>query len=344
MVGVVEPQIQEAEIRRSRGERPESIAAYDLYLRGLPLWSTGDDNNRQAISLFCEAVEIEPNNALYLAWAARAMQVRGFNAWQGVPPMTEQRRLIERALALAGDDATVLALCADAMLHARFDYGQTIEIARRAVELNPNNIRAVHAAGIINTHCGDLDEAVRCFERAINLNPRDVLSVVPMVGLAHVAMVRRDYEGALAWAEKSLARYSRYPATFWMLAAAHLRLGHTEAARQSIRDLLAINPDATVESIRSTQPDYDPSRIEPILEAMRLAGLPERKIDAPVLPSLAVLPFQNMSGDPEQEYFADGIVEDIITALSRFKTFAVIARNSSFTYKGRAVDVRQVAQ
>ena len=51
-----------------------------------------------------------------------------------------------------------------------------------------------------------------------------------------------------------------------------------------------------------------------------------------------------MSGDPEQEYFADGIVEDIITALSRFKSFAVIARNSSFTYKGRAVDVRQVAR
>ena len=64
----------------------------------------------------------------------------------------------------------------------------------------------------------------------------------------------------------------------------------------------------------------------------------------PVIPSLAVLPFQNLSGDPEQDYFADGVVEDIITALSRFKSFAVIARNSSFVYKGRAVDVRQVAK
>ncbi|HVY20859.1 MAG TPA: adenylate/guanylate cyclase domain-containing protein [Bauldia sp.] len=61
-------------------------------------------------------------------------------------------------------------------------------------------------------------------------------------------------------------------------------------------------------------------------------------------PALAVLPFQNMSGDPEQEYFSDGIVEDIITALSRFRSFAVIARNSSFVYKGKAVDVRQVAR
>ena len=67
----------------------------------------------------------------------------------------------------------------------------------------------------------------------------------------------------------------------------------------------------------------------------------------PALPdraSIAVLPFANMSSDPEQEYFADGIVEDIITALSRFRTFAVVARNSTFAYKGRAVDVRTVAR
>jgi adenylate cyclase len=62
----------------------------------------------------------------------------------------------------------------------------------------------------------------------------------------------------------------------------------------------------------------------------------------PDKPSIAVLPFANMSGDPEQEYFADGIVEDIITALSRFNQLFVIARNSSFTYKGKAVDVKRV--
>ena len=64
----------------------------------------------------------------------------------------------------------------------------------------------------------------------------------------------------------------------------------------------------------------------------------------PDKPSIAVLPFENMSGDPEQEYFADGMVEEIITALSRFRQLFVIARNSSFTYKGRAVDVKQVGR
>jgi len=61
-------------------------------------------------------------------------------------------------------------------------------------------------------------------------------------------------------------------------------------------------------------------------------------------PSIAVLPFENMSGDPEQEYFADGMVEDIITGLSRSKSLLVIARHSTFTYKGKAVDIKQVGR
>jgi len=64
----------------------------------------------------------------------------------------------------------------------------------------------------------------------------------------------------------------------------------------------------------------------------------------PDKPSIAVLPFQNMSGDPEQEYFADGLVEDITTGLSRFKWLFVIARNSTFAYKGRSIDIKQVGR
>jgi TolB-like protein len=68
-----------------------------------------------------------------------------------------------------------------------------------------------------------------------------------------------------------------------------------------------------------------------------------RALPLPDRPSIAVLPFDNMSGDPDQDYFADGISEDLITGLSRIRWLFVIARNSTFVYKGRAVDVRQVA-
>jgi TolB-like protein len=72
--------------------------------------------------------------------------------------------------------------------------------------------------------------------------------------------------------------------------------------------------------------------------------VPATALPLPDKPSIAVLPFTNMSGDPEQEYFADGMVEEIITALSRIRWLFVIARNSSFTYKGQAVDVKQVGR
>jgi TolB-like protein/class 3 adenylate cyclase/Tfp pilus assembly protein PilF len=84
---------------------------------------------------------------------------------------------------------------------------------------------------------------------------------------------------------------------------------------------------------------WQPSTAVPPKPVTALAALP-----LPDKSSIAVLPFQNMSGDPEQEYFADGVVEDIITALSRFRELLVIARNSSFTYKGRAVAIKQVGR
>ncbi|GEP56179.1 hypothetical protein RSO01_33450 [Reyranella soli] len=71
---------------------------------------------------------------------------------------------------------------------------------------------------------------------------------------------------------------------------------------------------------------------------------PQAPLSLPDKPSIAVLPFQNMSADPEQEYFADGMVEDIITALSRTKALFVIARNSTFSYKGKSPDIRQVGR
>jgi adenylate cyclase len=87
--------------------------------------------------------------------------------------------------------------------------------------------------------------------------------------------------------------------------------------------------------------------IEPV-RAYRVTGIPVVAIAAPKItmdkPSVAVLPFTNMSGDPEQEYFSDGITEDIITELSRFRSLFVIARNSAFAFKGKAVKVQEIAK
>jgi TolB-like protein len=97
-----------------------------------------------------------------------------------------------------------------------------------------------------------------------------------------------------------------------------------------------------VGEVRTKPADGEPAPARPPPDAAREP--PRRALPLPDRPAIAVLPFINLSGDPEQEYFSDGISEDIITALSKLRWFFVIARNSSFTYKGKAVHMKQVAE
>ena len=116
------------------------------------------------------------------------------------------------------------------------------------------------------------------------------------------------------------------------------------AAHEQVRDKLDFSfEDMGEQQVKNIARPIRVYRVRPQRTAQAEAVPPA----APTLsdkPSIAVLPFQNMSGDPEQEYFADGMVEEIITALSRIRWFFVVARNSSFTYKGQPVDVKQVGR
>src|SRR5439155_24019669 len=94
----------------------------------------------------------------------------------------------------------------------------------------------------------------------------------------------------------------------------------------------------------SPHPSPPPRAGEGSAFGARVGAAEPPPLPLPDKPSIAVLPFANMSGDPEQEYFADGMVEEIITALSRIRWLFVIARNSSFTYEGQSVDVKQVGR
>jgi len=115
----------------------------------------------------------------------------------------------------------------------------------------------------------------------------------------------------------------------------------SESSYQQVRDKLAIRFEDNGE--KQLKNIARPVRVYRIV----LGAFPAKQrplLALPDKPSIAVLPFQNLSGDPEQEYFADGMAEDIITALSKVRWFFVIARNSSFAYKGKVFDVRQVAR
>jgi adenylate cyclase len=121
------------------------------------------------------------------------------------------------------------------------------------------------------------------------------------------------------------------------------------ATYDQVRKVLPITfVDLGVQQVKNIWEPIRAYQVSELSETQQAA--PERVAEAespppmPDKPSIAVLPFQNMSADPEQEYFADGMVEEITTALSRFKWLFVIARNSSFTFKGKAVDVKEVGR
>jgi TolB-like protein len=120
------------------------------------------------------------------------------------------------------------------------------------------------------------------------------------------------------------------------IAAARRAVGDSGAAQTLIRTFARKG----VRFVGEVRAEAKPATLAP--EIVAEPGRPALAL--PDKPSIAVLPFANMSGDPEQEYFADGMVEEIITALSRIRWLFVLARNSSFTYKGQAIDVKQVGR
>jgi TolB-like protein/class 3 adenylate cyclase/Tfp pilus assembly protein PilF len=121
--------------------------------------------------------------------------------------------------------------------------------------------------------------------------------------------------------------------------------GRLKATFDDLGSLALKNIERPIQAFRVGWNPSDWQVAEPATAAPSFGATPQpagAPLTLPDKPSIAVLPFQNMSGDPEQEYFADGMVEDIITALSRSKALFVIARNSSFAYKGKSPDIRQV--
>ncbi|MEE9210407.1 MAG: tetratricopeptide repeat protein, partial [Kiloniellales bacterium] len=152
------------------------------------------------------------------------------------------------------------------------------------------------------------------------------------------------YEEAIETAKEYLRRLDHF-FTRTRLALYYAQSGRDEEARAEIERVLQAKPDMNLEYWASAQYFKDPARTERDLADLRRVGLPGNPpLALPDKPSIAVLPFDNMSGDPEQAYFADGMTEDLITDLAKISGLLVIARNSTFAYKGQSPDVREVAR
>ncbi len=274
----VEPRIHDAEVARVRRERPGSLTAYDLYLQALPRLRFGTQaENAAAFALLQKALALDPDNAVILSLAIEALQHRFVTGWPSLTGDDKSAcaRMVQHALANAHDNAIVLARCGNTLVQMMRDYEVGLATVERAVTLNPNDAETVIIAGVCNTLCGSVKQALDYFDRVLRLNPQDPNVFIILTGTAHARMIDNDFAGALQSAESSIAVNVNYDPTYWMLIAANAQLGRMDEARRWLDRFRALVPGVTLGSIRAGQADKDGTRTRAILDGLRMAGLPE---------------------------------------------------------------------
>ena len=220
-----------------------------------------------------------------------------------------------------------------------------------AGSINPNDAEYPAWLGIGLTVVGRLAEAQSAFDEANRLSP----------GYHPIDLFRGDAYFAAGNPRAALPHYDAFltvlPEYNWALvgkAAAHSECQEPAAAQAAVARLQEQGPRITCDYLKRLLQARQPAVVDRLLTALEAAGLPPGTASVPTVaeaprptadnPKIAVLPFENMSGNPAQDYFSDGLTEDIITELSRFKSLFVIARHSSFTFKGKQQDLTKVAQ
>jgi adenylate cyclase len=330
-------------------ETTNSLEAWSCLVQGLSHFEsfTRDDNAR-AQGLFERAVQVDPRYSY--AWA-----MLGWTHWidaafgyseSSSESFKKAVEIAQKTLQLDDKLPDVHALLGGIYLFQR-QYDQAIAEGQRAIELGPNVAcnKAILARTML--FAGRLEEAIKLAKSAMRLNPHYPSWYLESLGMAYGVI--GEHEKAIAF-YKELLRLRREARGNILtpligLAANSIILGREDEARTYAGEILEANPDFSIEWFQKLNLFRDPSYLKPFLEALHKAGLPEHPpLPLPDKPSIAVLPFENMSGDPEQEYFSDGITEEIITALSKTPKLFVIARNSTFTYKDKPVKVQQVGR
>ncbi|MEA3360984.1 MAG: tetratricopeptide repeat protein [Thermodesulfobacteriota bacterium] len=250
--------------------------------------------------------------------------------------------LVQKALTLDNDSAWGHGFLGRIYLTKR-QHEKAITQSERAVALDPNSDFALAALAFTLRNAGRHEEGIALFKKAIRLNPIPPPWYLVSCGFSH--LILGQYEEATVAFKKALQRSPENLFAHLGLAATYSALGREKDAHAEAEEILRIDPTFTLEAFAKGVLFKNQADIDRTIEALRKAGLPDKPpLPLPDKPSIAVLPFTNMSEDPKQEYFSDGITEEIITALSKTPKLFVIARNSTFTYKGKPTKVQKVGR
>jgi len=278
VVGAIEPSIRKAEIERARRKRPDSLAAYDLYLRALtPLNEFRADANGEALELLQRAIEIDPGYAPALAYAAWCYEQRLLHDWPTKQESDAETatELARAALAIKSDDAAAISMAAFVLTIVGHDYDGGRRAAERAIDLNPNSASVCWKVGWVIMFAGDPEAALPVFERSLRLSPLDPQANFLLNGMAMCHLVLGSPEEAFECASKAEALSPDIDVTYYIIIPACGYLEREQEAKRAIKKLLTLAPGLTISNFGARMPFRNAEHLDILLEGFRKGGLPE---------------------------------------------------------------------
>jgi len=345
----VQVKLTEGEYASAIGGSTSDLRALECYWRALEhsnRWSREDNAaSRQWLE---KAIELDPNFAAAWALLASSYNVEVMYSWAKSPADSQKRfeECVQKALSINGSTPLALSYMGG-ILTRQGKWDEGLEYNERALSINPNDPRIMFFLALALEARGRFDEAIAIGQKILRISP-----YYPAMYLSYLASVypaAGRYEEAIKVCELMLEPSRKgelnpvYAHLF--LAEAYVGLGQLDEARAHAEQVMKIDPKYSLEGHKRLTFYRDRAIGERRLAALRKAGLTDKPpLALPDKPSIAVLPFVNMSDDPQQEYFSDGMTQDLITDLSKVSGLLVIAWNSSLAYKGKSVNVRQISR
>jgi TolB-like protein/class 3 adenylate cyclase/tetratricopeptide (TPR) repeat protein len=277
VVGIIEPNLFQAEIERARRKRPDNLGAYDLFLRAVPHFQSvmpGDADI--AIGLLEQALKLDPCYASAHALLACGMEIRvlrgGFNEADAAAGVRHARL----ALAHGSDDATALSFAALVILHLDHDFEAASNAIARALSLNGSCAFALYWGAHIHAFSGDPVIAEDYANRALRLSPFDPISKEAYLALGCVRLREQRYDDAAAFYAKAVQASPRFSSIYAWHAIALAVAGRIKESNLQARRLLELEPTFRVRSFVDFFTQFSrPELVDRFEEGLRRSGLPE---------------------------------------------------------------------
>jgi TolB-like protein/DNA-binding winged helix-turn-helix (wHTH) protein len=276
IVGAIEPSIRRAEINRAGRKRPESLDAYDLYLRAMPhTHANTPTDNEKALHLLERSIELAPDFVAahgYAAWCYEQRFLRN-----GLDPSDRAAALAHADIALGvnSDDPQAMSIGAFVRANLTRDYDGAVEVLDRALALNHNSALAFGFSALVSAHSERHQRAVEHAHKALRLSPLDdPLNYHPYCALALTHFFAGSFAEAASYASQAVRANPGFSIPHAYLVASHARLGNSEAARVAARRLLEVSPTFSVRAYERTNLFRQPL-MNALATALRLADLPE---------------------------------------------------------------------